>query len=326
MRSVVLPEFGPPDRLRVADVPEPRPGKGQVTVRVAAIGVQFLETQIRSGAMRSALGGAPLPVVLGKEIAGRVAEVGPGGDPGLVGTRVLASTQGTGGYAEAAAVPADSLIPVPAGLDLEDAVALYRYGATAQGLVRAARVTAGDRVLVLAAAGAVGTVLVQVLKRAGATVVGAARGEHKLALVRELGADHAVDYSLSGWPDQVRRAVGGSVEVVFDHVGGEPGRASLDLLTPGSGRQVVFGLSSGRPLDVRPMELLGRGLTLTGFSSGLLWNRPALAHDLVTEVLGLAVGGHLTPVIGRRFPLERAADAHAAVEARGTVGKTLLIP
>ncbi|GAA3200775.1 zinc-binding dehydrogenase [Nonomuraea roseoviolacea] len=326
MRSVVLPEFGPPDRLRVADVPEPRPGEGQVTVRVAAIGVQFLETQIRSGAMRSALGGAPLPVVLGKEIAGRVAEVGPGGDPGLVGTRVLASTQGTGGYAEAAAVPADSLIPVPAGLDLEDAVALYRYGATAQGLVRAARVTAGDRVLVLAAAGAVGMVLVQVLKRAGATVVGAARGEHKLALVRELGADHAVDYSLPGWPDLVRRAVGGSVEVVFDHVGGEPGRASLDLLTPGSGRQVVFGLSSGRPLDVRPMELLGRGLTLTGFSSGLLWNRPALAHDLVTEVLGLAVRGHLTPVIGRRFPLERAADAHAAVEARGTVGKTLLIP
>jgi NADPH2:quinone reductase len=326
MRSVVLPEFGPPDRLRAADMPLPRPGKGEVTVEVAAVGVQFLETQIRSGAMRSALGGAPLPVVLGKEIAGRVAEVGPGGDLELVGTPVLASTQGTGGYAEAAAVAADTLIPVPAGVDLEDAVALYRHGATARGLVGAARVAAGDRVLVQAAAGAVGTVLVQLLKWAGATVIGAARGEDKLALIRKLGADHVVDYSLPGWRDEVREAVDGSVEVVFDHVGGELGRESLDLLTPGSGRQVVFGLSSGRPLDVQPIELFGRGLTLTGFSSGLIWNKPALARDLVTEVLDLAATGRLTPVIGQRFPLERASDAHAAVEARSTVGKTLLIP
>ncbi|MFC6881749.1 MULTISPECIES: zinc-binding dehydrogenase [Actinomadura] len=326
MRSVVLPEFGPPDRLRVAETPEPRPGAGQVTVRVAAAGVQFLETQIRSGTMRGALGGAPLPVVLGKEVAGQVTAVGPDGDADLVGARVLAATAGTGGYAEVAAVPADSLVPVPDGLDLHEAVAIHRNGATAQGLVRAARVAAGDRVLVQAAAGAVGTVLVQLLKRAGATVVGAARGEHKLALVRSLGADHAVDYSLPGWTDRVRDAVGGSVEVVFDHVGGEPGRASFELLTPGSGRQIVFGFSGGTPLDVKPMELLGRGLTLTGFSAGLIWSRPAHARDLVDEVLGLAAAGSLRPVVGQRFPLERAADAHAAVEARGTVGKTLLIP
>ncbi|MFC4907053.1 zinc-binding dehydrogenase [Actinomadura gamaensis] len=326
MRAVVLPEFGPPDRLRVAETPEPRPGPGEVTVRVAAAGVQFLETQIRSGAMRGALGGAALPVVLGKEVAGRVASVGPDGDAGLVGTRVLASTTGTGGYAEVATVPADSLVPVPDVLDLHDAVALYRYGATAQGLVRAARVSAGDRVLVQAAAGAVGTILVQLLVRAGATVVGAARGEDKLALVRSLGAHHAVDYSLPGWTDRVRDAVGGSVEVVFDHVGGDLSRESFGLLAPGSGRQVVFGFSGGTPLDVRPVELVGRGLTLTGFSAGLIWSRPAHARDLVTEVLDLAVAGSLRPVVGRRFPLERAADAHAAVEARATVGKTLLIP
>ncbi|KAB2365044.1 zinc-binding dehydrogenase [Actinomadura montaniterrae] len=326
MRSVVLPEFGPPDRLRVVETPEPRPGPGQVAVRVAAVGVQFLETQIRSGVMRGALGGAPLPVVLGKEVAGRVSAVGPDGDAALVGTRVLAGTAGTGGYAEVAAVPADSLVPVPDDLDLQDALALYRYGATAQGLVQAARVSAGDRVLVLAAAGAVGTVLLQLLKHAGATVVGAARGEHKLALARKLGADHAVDYSLPGWPGEVREAAGGSVDVVFDHVGGELGRASFDLLTPGSGRQVVFGFSGGTPLDVRPMELLGRGLTLTGFSAGPIWSRPDHARALVTEVLGLASAGSLTPVVGRRFPLEGAADAHAAVEARDTVGKTLLVP
>lgn len=257
---------------------------------------------MRSGAMRGALGGAGLPVVLGKEVVGDVAEVGPGGDPALVGTRVLASTTGTGGYAEVAAVPAESLIPVPEGLEPHDAVALYRYGATAQGLVRAARVAPGDRVLVLAAAGAVGTVLVQLLKRAGATVVGAARGRRKLDLVAELGVEHVVDYSLPGWTDRVREAVGGSVDVAFDHVGGTLGREAFGLLKPGLGRQVVFGFSSGSPLDVQPTELLGPGLTISGFSAGRIWSRPDLARELVTEVLGLAASGRLAPVIGQRSP------------------------
>lgn len=318
MRAVVLREFGPPDRLRVEEVPAPEPGAGEVSVRVAAVGVQFLETQVRTGAMR----GAALPVILGKEVAGQVVEVGPGGDTALIGTRVLASTAGLGGYAETAVASADTLISVGDDIGLPEAVALYRYGATAQGLIRAARVTAGDRGLVLGAAGAVGTVLVQLLKRAGAMVVAAAGGVHKLALLRELGADHVVDYTLPGWSD----AAGGQMDVVFDHVGGALGRASFELLTPGAGRHIVFGLSSGTPLDVRPMELVGRGLTLTGFSTGHIWSRPALARDLVTEVLDLAVAGQVTPVIGQRFPLERAADAHAAIEARTTVGKTLLIP
>ncbi|MCP2167144.1 zinc-binding dehydrogenase [Goodfellowiella coeruleoviolacea] len=326
MRAVVLHEFGPPAHLRVADVPTPVPAAGEVAVQVAAVGVQFLETQVRAGTMRGALGGAPLPVILGKEIAGQVTEVGPGGDISLIGARVLASTTGLGGYAETAVVPAGSLVPVVDNVGLPEAVALYRYGVTAQGLVGAARVSAGDRVLVLAAAGAVGTILVQLLKRAGATVVAAARGERKLALLRELGADHVVDYTLTNWAGQARDAVGGSLDVVFDHVGGPLGRESFELLTPASGRQIAFGFSSGTPLDVRPMELVGRGLTLTGFSAGHLWSRPALARDLATEVLQLAAAGQLTPVIGQRFPLERAADAHAAIEARETVGKTLLIP
>ncbi|SPL88532.1 putative oxidoreductase [[Actinomadura] parvosata subsp. kistnae] len=326
MRAVVLHEFGPPDHLRIADVPAPKPAAGQVAVRVAAVGVQFLETQARAGTMRGALGGAALPVILGKEVAGLVTEVGPGGDTTLIGTRVLASTTGLGGYAETAVVPAGTLIPVGDGIGLPEAVALYRYGATAQGLIGAARVSAGDRVLVLAAAGAVGTLLVQLLQRAGATVVAAARGERKLALLGELRADHVVDYTLPGWTEQARDAAGGSIDVVFDHVGGALGRASFELLTPGTGRQVTFGLSSGTPLEVRPMELIGRSVTMTGFSTGPIWSRPAYARHLVTEVLDLATAGRLTPVIGQRFPLERAADAHAAIEARATVGKTLLIP
>ncbi|MEU5084888.1 MULTISPECIES: quinone oxidoreductase family protein [Streptomyces] len=326
MRAVLLKDFGPPDRLTVAEVPDPRPARGEVTIRVAAVGIQFLETQVRSGMMRGALGGAPLPVILGKEIAGEVIEAGEGVDAALVGSRVLATTGGVGGYAELATAPADELVPVPDGLDFRDAVALYRYGATARGLIDAARVGEGDRVLVQAAAGAVGTILVQLLKRAGATVIGTARGAAKLGLVKELGADHVIDYSLPGWTEQVRQAAGGAVEVVYDHVGGELGRDSFSLLAPGAGRQIVFGFSSGQPLDVKPMELFGRGLTLTGFSAGLIWNRPAFARELVTDVLGLAVAGEIKPVIGQSYPLERAAEAHAAVEARSTIGKTLLIP
>ncbi|MEU1665275.1 zinc-binding dehydrogenase [Streptomyces sparsogenes] len=106
----------------------------------------------------------------------------------------------------------------------------------------------------------------------------------------------------------------------------ELGRESFSLLAAGSGRQIVFGFSSGQPLDVKPTELFGRGLTLTGFSAGLIWNRPALARELVTDVLDLAVTGQIKPVVGQSFPLERAADAHAAMESRSTVGKTLLIP
>jgi NADPH2:quinone reductase len=326
VRAVLLKDFGPPDRLTLTEVPDPHPAPGEAAIRVAAVGIQFLETQVRSGMMRGALAGAPLPVILGKEVAGDVVEVGAGVDPALVGSRVLATTAGTGGYAELALAPATSLIPLPAGLDFPDAVALYRYGATARGLIDTARVTAGDRVLVQAAGGAVGTILVQLLKRTGATVIGTARGDHKLDLVKELGADHVVDYSTPGWTDRVRQVAQGAVDVVYDHIGGELGRESFGLLAPGTGRQIVFGFSSGQPLDVQPMELFGRGLTLTGFSAGLIWNQPDHARELVTDVLGLAVAGAIKPVVGQSFPLEQAADAHAAVESRRTVGKTLLIP
>ncbi|MEU0306446.1 zinc-binding alcohol dehydrogenase family protein [Streptomyces cyaneofuscatus] len=326
MRAVLLKDFGPPDRLAVAEVPDPRPGPGEVTVRVSAVGIQFLETQIRAGLMRDAPGQAPLPLVLGKEVAGEVVATGPGAGEAVLGSRVLATTAAVGGYAELAVVPADSLIPVPEALDTGAAVALYRHGATAEALIRAARVAPGDRVLVQAAAGAVGTILVQLLKRRGATVIGTAGGGQKLTLVKELGADHAVDHALPDWADRVREVAGGGVDVVLDHIGGTLGREAFGLLASETGRQVVFGFSGGAPLDVKPLELLSRNLTLTGFSARALWSRPDQARELVTGILDLAVEGAIRPVVGQTFPLEEAAAAHAAVEARTTVGKTLLVP
>ncbi|MFD8064094.1 zinc-binding alcohol dehydrogenase family protein [Streptomyces cyaneofuscatus] len=183
-----------------------------------------------------------------------------------------------------------------------------------------------DRVLVQAAVGAVGTILVQLLKRRGATVIGTAGGGQKLTLVKEPGADHTVDHALPDWADRVREVAGGGVDIVLDHIGGTLGREALGLLVSETGRQVVFGFSGGAPLDVKPLELLSRNLTLTGFSARALRSRPDQARELVTGILDLAVEGAIRPVVGQTFPLEEAAAAHAAVEARTTVGKTLLIP
>ncbi|HEX5542721.1 MAG TPA: alcohol dehydrogenase catalytic domain-containing protein [Micromonospora sp.] len=133
MRAVLLDKFGPPEALRTAEVPEPEPRPGEAIVDVAAAGIQFLETQVRSGRMGRILGDVPFPVVLGKEIAGRVRTVGSAAHQEHVGRRVLATTAGTGGYAERAAVPVESLIKIPDALNVEEALALYRYGATAAG-------------------------------------------------------------------------------------------------------------------------------------------------------------------------------------------------
>ncbi|MYW34274.1 zinc-binding dehydrogenase [Streptomyces sp. SID2119] len=147
-------------------------------------------------------------------------------------------------------------------------------------------------------------------------------GGQKLTLVKEPGADHA----LPDWADRVREVAGGGVDVVLDHIGGTLGREAFGPLVSETGRQVVFGFSGGAPLDVKPLELLSRNLTLTGFSARALRSRPDQARELVTGILDLAVEGAIRPVVGQTFPLEEAAAAQAAVEARTTVGKTLLIP
>jgi NADPH2:quinone reductase len=173
-------------------------------------------------------------------------------------------------------------------------------------------------VLVQAAAGGVGTLLVQLVRAAGARVVAAAGGARKVALARELGADVAVDYREPGWPERVRAEAGG-VEVVFDGVGGEIGRSAFELLVRG-GRMLRFGLASGAWTEIPEAVAAQREVTLLPFPRA----SPAELRALTRSALAEAAAGRLRPVIGQRFPLERAADAHAAIEARATVGKTLL--
>jgi NADPH:quinone reductase len=317
MRAVWLTDFGGPEVLVAGEAPDPVLGPGQALVDVAFANITFVETQVRAGS-----GPFPvsLPMIPGNGVGGVVAAAGPGVDPGLVGTRVVTATGGSGAYAERVAVDAGALVPVPAGLALDAAVALLADGRTALLLLDAADPRRGERVLVEAAAGGVGSLLVQAATAAGARVAGVAGGDRKVAAVRDLGAEAAVDYRRPGWDGDVRAALGGGVDVVFDGVGGEVARTAFGLLAPG-GRMLSYGLASGGWADVGDDEAAAKGVTLVrGVPS-----TPEALRAATERALARGGEGAWHPVIGQRVPLAAAADAHAAIESRATIGKTLLV-
>ena len=315
MRAVWLREFGGPEVLIPGEAPDPVAGPGRVVVDVEFANITFVETQFR--ATGNGPFAATLPMVPGNGVGGVVAAVGPGVPADLLGARVVTSTGGSGGYAERVAVDATAPFRVPAEVSLDVAVALLADGRTATMMTRAADVRAGDRVLVEAAAGGVGSLIVQLAKAAGARVVAAAGGARKVTVATDLGADVAVDYTDDGWPKRVRDEVG-AVDVVFDGVGGDIGRTSFDLLDRG-GRMVSFGLASGTWTPANADEAAARGVTLVRPSA-----TPTELRAHTESALEEAAAGRLRPVIGQRFPLARAADAHAAIQSRATIGKTLL--
>jgi NADPH:quinone reductase len=319
MRAVVLSRFGPPSELVPAELPDPEPGPGQVVVAVGAASITFVETQIRAGHPPHPSMSPALPVILGNGVGGVVAAAGLGADTRLTGRRVVTTTGGSGGYAERVAVQSDDLIDVPAKLTVDDATALLADGRTALALMDAASIRAGETVLIEAAAGGVGSLLVQLAYRAGATVVAAAGGSGKLAVAAELGAGIVVDYTAADWPDRIRDQIG-HVDVVFDGVGGAVGLAAFGLLRAG-GRCCTFGMASGEfarisaeAAESRRIDVL-RGVQVS----------PERMRELTRQALADGASGALRPVVGQTFPLAAAAEAHAAIEARATVGKTLLL-
>jgi NADPH:quinone reductase len=322
---VVLRAFGPPEELVLAEMPDPVPAAGQALVEVFAANITYVETQIRAGRGPNPAQRPTLPAVLGNGVAGMVIQVGDDVDPGLRGTRVISTTGGSGGYAELAVVNAADAIPVPDELDGLDALALLADGRTAIGLVRVTEPAPGEWVLVEAAGGGVGSLLVQLARSAGARVIAAAGSPAKLALAERLGADVVVDYTDAAWPDRVRSATGGAgVDLVFDGVGGAIGEAALALVRDG-GRFCVHGMASGSFTSVPAEEVERRRLTRLGFDSPLFRTSPGQMRELSEEALAAAATGRLRPTIGQTFALEDAAKAHAAIEARATLGKTLLL-
>ncbi|MFD6247210.1 zinc-binding dehydrogenase [Streptomyces roseolus] len=332
MHAIRLHAFGPAENLTHEEVPDPVPGPGQVRIAVAAAGVHLLDTALREGAPGPFPAPAALPTVPGREVAGTVDAVGEGTDPSWLGRRVVAHLgMNPGGYAELAVTDAARLHALPDHLGEAEAVAMIGTGRTTLGILQFTELGPDSVAVVPAAAGGIGTLLVQYAKNAGATVIGLAGGPAKVARVRENGADLAVDYTLPDWPAEVRAFLGDrTATVVFDSVGGDTGRAAVDLLGKG-GQHLVFGwsgagLHDGEPLTYTEEELTARGIT-SGSVLGPVMIQKAGGDVRALELAALAAAadGTLRPAV-HRFPLAEAAEAHRALENRGTMGKVVLVP
>lgn len=326
MDAIRLHAFGPPENLLYEQVDDPLPGPGQVRIAVAAAGVHLLDTALRGGLRGPLSEPVALPTVPGREVAGRVEALGEGVDDRWLGRRVVAHLGFVpGGYAELAVTDVGRLHEIPGNLDSARAVAMIGTGRTTLGIVQFAELGPRSVAVVPAAAGGIGTLLVQYAKHTGATVIGLAGGPEKTALVRANGADLAVDYREPGWAEKVRARLGGrSATVVFDGVGGKVARQAVALLQPG-GQHLVFGWSGeglrhGGPYLVDGLSEQVLGPALLRRTGG-----PNPLRTLEQRALAEAAAGRLTPAV-TRFPLAAAADAHRALENRGTVGKVVLEP
>jgi NADPH:quinone reductase len=320
--------FGGPETLLLEDVPEPECPPDGYLVQVRAIGVNFADIVQRRGRYRP---GQSLPQVLGKEAAGVVTARGPGASRHAVGDAVLVLKFDDGCYAETIAAREEQLLAPPPGLDAAEQAAFAACFLTAwYALTEVARVRPGDALLVQAAAGGVGGAAVQLGRALGcAPVIGAAGGAEKCAHVQSLGATACADTQREDFRDVVRRLTGGrGADVCLESVGGDVAQRSLQVLAP-LGRMVILGFSSierdhgARIAPIHPLTLLHRSITVGGLDMDAL-----AAHRRRREwdaLLAFVAAHGLRPVVGARFPFERAAEAHAALESRRTIGKVILV-
>ncbi|MCX4881741.1 zinc-binding dehydrogenase [Streptomyces sp. NBC_00847] len=336
MHAIRLHAFGPAENLRYEEVADPTPGPGQVRIAVEAAGVHLLDTALREGERGPLPEPTRLPTIPGREVAGVVESLGEGVAALWLGRSVVAhlglaqgvppgSSSSGGGYAELAVTDVDRVHEIPENLDGAAAVAMIGTGRTAMGIVQFAEPGPDDVVVIPAAAGGIGTLLVQYAKNAGSVVVGLAGGPEKVARVQAGGADVAVDYNDPGWPDKVRAHLGGRpATLVFDGVGGEVARETVALLGPG-GRHLVFGWSAEGIRGGRPYLVDGVSERVLGPVMMQKTGGPNPLRTLELRALAEAAAGRLTPAV-QRFPLAEAAAAHRALETRGTTGKVVLEP
>lgn len=324
--AVVVRATGGPEALELAQVEPPKPGAGELLVNVHAAGVNYIDTYHRRG-----LYPKDLPFTPGNEGAGVVAAVGEDSGDFTAGIGVgdhVAWADSPGSYAQQAVVPARSAFPLPEGVDLETAAAAMLQGLTAHYLVTSTYpVKPGDTVLVHAAAGGVGLLLVQLAKARGGKVIGTVSTAEKEDLAREAGADEVIRYTEVDFAEEVSRITGGAgVAAVYDGVGKDTFDRSMDCLAP-RGMLVLFGASSGPVPPVDPQRLNAAG--------SLFLTRPTLAHHIAApeefrrrcdELFAAISADRLRIRVGGRYPLADARRAHEDLEGRRTTGKLLLIP
>lgn len=326
MHAIRLHAFGPAENLTYEQTEDPRPGPGQVRIAVRAAGVHLLDTALREGQQGPLPEPPALPTIPGREVAGTVESLGEGVADLWLGRRVVAHLGfAPGGYAELAVTDVDRVHEIPENLDFAQAVAMIGTGRTTMGILQFAELGPGSVAVIPAAAGGIGTLLVQYAKNAGATVVGLAGGPDKVTRTQANGADLAVDYKDPAWPDKVRAYLGGRpATVVFDGVGGDVARHSTELLGPG-GRHIVFGWSGEGIRDGQPYLVDGVSEQVLGPVMMQKAGGPNPVRTLELRALTEAAAGRLTPAV-QRFPLAEAAAAHRALETRGTTGKVVLEP
>jgi NADPH2:quinone reductase len=315
MRAILIEEFGGPEVLKLADVPVPEPGDGEVLIRVERAGMNYADTHQRTN---SYLARAEVPMVPGAEVAGIREDTGE---------RVVALV-GSGGYAEYATAPEAMTVPIPEGVDDATALALVLQGVTAWHLYRtSAKLAEGESVVVHAAAGGVGSLAVQLGKPMGAgRVIATASSEEKRELALELGADVALDAAPEGMAERIMEANDGArVDVVLEMAGGAVFEESMKALGP-FGRLVAYGMASQEPNEVQTGALMRRSQAVVGFWLMHCLGRPGMVEGALADLFGRVQRGELRVVVGATYPLGEAAQAQIDMQERRTKGKVLLDP
>lgn len=315
MKAVRIHEFGGADTLRVDDVEKPQAGAGEVLVKTAVAGINYADIMLRSGTYFFK---PPLPFTPGFEVAGTIETLGTGVAGLQTGQRVIASLQG-GGYAEYAVANAARVVPIPEDLEFGKATALLIQGLTALGLLKTLR--AGQTVLVHAAAGGVGSLLVQLAKQKKARVIGTASTPQKLEIVKDLGADVTVNYTEANWTERVLEATQGKgVDLLIEMVGGDIGSRNVELLAENA-TMIVFGAASGKDFQISALGLMSKNLAVRGYT--LYSESPDTLADFTRELMSLVEADRLRVMV-QEFPLAEASRAQAAIEGRKTTGKVVL--
>lgn len=333
MRVVVITRHGPPEVLQVQERPAPdRPLGGQVLIDVRAAGINFADTMARVGLYQDA---PKPPCVVGYEVAGEVAAVGPGVEGIAEGDRVVAGTR-FGGYAEQVVVKASDTFRVPDDMSFEEATAVpVNYATAWAALLRYGALRAGERVLIHAAAGGVGTAATQIAKREGAEIHGTASpGKHDA--IRANGVDHAIDYTQPGWERDLPK-----FDLVLDAIGGRSFRTSYDLLRPG-GRLVAYGASAVSPGEKRSVvaalrtvvrmprfnlvKQMSESKAVIGLNMLRIWDDKGSLDEAREPLEEMLRDGTIRPLVAQSFPFERAPEAHRMLAERGNVGKVVLVP